>query len=535
MTDLTLAATCAISILVSYFVIVSNSNIHKGLLSYAGFSIVSIAWAFARARITARGADRLAADYRREKFRQYERMDQTSRNSSDIGAFSDLVDSGMGAVRSNYSLLVDTVGATAVTVYGTGVVLFREGNYAAFAACILVNVIVYFGLSRRLAKRRKALVDSRRRERREYLGRRKLTLARFHSREYSAELVADFLAAEQARGREFENALSLAGLVGLIAGRVALAAMFLAEVAGGAAPSYAANVGIYIVFERLYGIVNRLVDSKAEHSDNAASLQEVEEFFAKKTSLAGPEQIPMPPAAAVGGDVRYLGRVGPLAIGWGSRVVIRGPSGVGKTTLMDAMLGVDSTGTPNALAYRRAGRGGARGRPIAPLRFRDDAVFLNQVSVNNTDLVASTLDTLFTIDQLRPEEQDAARALARECLASVRLDQWLESRLAGSFSDPVAGRCSAGEATRICLATTLHRMFSRNRRLLFLDEADRGLDPEVAADLMTTVLTHPRLQDKTVVAISHVCDCVLASIRGKSDRPLTIWEVTPAGVRARTF
>ena len=188
----------------------------------------------------------------------------------------------------------------------------------------------------------------------------------------------------------------------------------------------------------------------------------------------------------------------------GERVAIVGPSGVGKTTLMNMIprfhdptggrVLVDGTPTTQwPLAHLRAGVG----------------VAFQEVFLFNCSIWA---DVLYGRTDSEIEE------VIRACTVTGAHD-FIQKLPVGYASMPSAmgGRFSRGERQRITLA----RAILKSPRILIMDEATSSLDPEAGATVIRSIFE--ALPDSSILLITHD-----PAIWRLADRVI---ELTPEGVR----
>lgn len=173
-----------------------------------------------------------------------------------------------------------------------------------------------------------------------------------------------------------------------------------------------------------------------------------------------------------------------LSIGAGEIAVLLGPSGGGKTTLADMMLGLVSPQSGRVCVGGMAPIGGPDAAARRVVGYVPQESFLFDVSLRE-NLIWAKPDA---------SEDDLWQALAlAEAEEFVRrLPQGLDTATGNRGS-----RLSGGERQRICLA----RALLGQPGLLILDEATNALDPEVELRLLHTI-SHLRGKT-TVLLIAH--------------------------------
>jgi ATP-binding cassette subfamily C protein CydD len=176
-------------------------------------------------------------------------------------------------------------------------------------------------------------------------------------------------------------------------------------------------------------------------------------------------------------------RIGPftLDVPAGKLTVLSGPSGVGKSSLLNALLG---------LVPMSAGELLLDGVPLAPMRLQGQVSWAGQA----TTLLPGTLR-----DNIRLSRPDASDADVASAAAHVGLTALISGRPAGLETpiDPHGSGLSGGERRRIGIA----RAVLRNAPLWLLDEPTADLDTASAAELIALVRTAAK--GRTVLLVTH--------------------------------
>jgi ATP-binding cassette subfamily C protein len=175
-----------------------------------------------------------------------------------------------------------------------------------------------------------------------------------------------------------------------------------------------------------------------------------------------------------------------LHIGAGELIALTGPSGTGKTTLIDLLLG-----------FHQPQRGEIRidGVPLTQIDLVQWRSLIGYVPQELT-LFHDTVAANITLGELRYSDDDVQRALQ----AAGAWD--FVSRLAQGAATIVGERgaaLSGGQRQRIALA----RALLHQPRLLILDEATSALDPDTEKKIIDNVHALVRQRGVTVVAVTH--------------------------------
>lgn len=169
-----------------------------------------------------------------------------------------------------------------------------------------------------------------------------------------------------------------------------------------------------------------------------------------------------------------------LEVERGARVAVIGPSGAGKTTLIEAIAGFRPVEAGRLVWDGRditADPPGAR--PVAML-FQDGNLFPHLTVAQNAGL------------GLRPDLRLNAEQKARVQTALARVG------LAG-MEDRKPGALSGGQQSRAALA----RVLLQDRPLLLLDEPFAALGPALKAEMLDLVAALARESGATLLMISH--------------------------------
>jgi ATP-binding cassette, subfamily C, bacterial len=173
-----------------------------------------------------------------------------------------------------------------------------------------------------------------------------------------------------------------------------------------------------------------------------------------------------------------------LEIPVGKITVLQGPSGAGKTTVIDLLIGLHTA---------QEGRILIGGEPIETI---DIKAWRSQIGYVPQDLVLFHDTVRANIALSDPAVTDA---MIMEALKLAHADGFVSELPQGLDTDvgELGGRLSGGQRQRIALA----RALVNSPKLLILDEVTSALDPDTEADIVANIAD---LSGKyTIVAITH--------------------------------
>lgn len=170
----------------------------------------------------------------------------------------------------------------------------------------------------------------------------------------------------------------------------------------------------------------------------------------------------------------------------GVLAVIRAPSGTGKTTLVEALMGL------RPLWPGMATVDGIDAAWISPLQRREVFAYAPQ----DAQLLSGTVR-----DNLLLAQSDAADEVLREVLAITCLTQVVEGLPKGlaSWVGENGERLSGGERRRLALA----RALLSPAPWLLLDEPTAGLDPALASQILENLTRWIKRRDQGAILITH--------------------------------
>lgn len=218
----------------------------------------------------------------------------------------------------------------------------------------------------------------------------------------------------------------------------------------------------------------------AQYHAAAEGLSAAEEIFSvleTEPRAAGTQEVPKSLRLELEGvTVRHAGRTEPsldgasLVVDEGETVALVGPSGVGKSTLLNVVLGFA------APDEGRVRVGGTDLADLSPERWRERIAWVPQ----RPHLFAGTIAE--NVRLARPEADDSAVAAALRDAGAYDFVTDLPDGAATLLGEDGAG-LSAGQRQRLALA----RAFLADRPVLLLDEPTASLDGETEAGIVEAV------------------------------------------------
>jgi zinc/manganese transport system ATP-binding protein len=221
--------------------------------------------------------------------------------------------------------------------------------------------------------------------------------------------------------------------------------------------------------------------------------------MARPDSFAGPGRESELPVLAEGAGVvvgkRAVWKDVTLSIGSGAFAVVLGPNGVGKSTFLKALLGLQplSTGSLRVL-----------GRPAGEMRHLigyvpQRGIFDQTVRIRGVDMVRMGLDGDRWGVPMPGERSKRARSRVAEVIELVEAD---------AYANRPIGELSGGEQQRLIIAQAMVKA----PKMLLLDEPLDSLDISNQATVASLIQRICRDQGITVVMVAHDVNPILRSL-----------------------
>ncbi|MFF1709909.1 thiol reductant ABC exporter subunit CydD [Streptomyces sp. NPDC058268] len=211
-------------------------------------------------------------------------------------------------------------------------------------------------------------------------------------------------------------------------------------------------------------------------AEGLSAAEEIFEVLEAPVRVTGEAAAPSGTLSVEGVTVRYPGRVSDavsevsFAVEQGETVALVGPSGVGKSTLLDVILGFVEP------AEGRVRVGGVDLAGVAPERWRERIAWVPQ----RPHLYAGSIAE--NVRLARPDADDAAVRDALEAAGAWEFVSVLPGGVETLLGEDGAG-LSAGQRQRLGLA----RAFLADRPVVLLDEPTAALDGETEAGVVEAV------------------------------------------------
>ncbi|MGH9079424.1 MAG: metal ABC transporter ATP-binding protein [Acidimicrobiales bacterium] len=228
--------------------------------------------------------------------------------------------------------------------------------------------------------------------------------------------------------------------------------------------------------------------------------------FHRERARSGPGLSPGPAIRLEEAAVRLGGRTiwsnVTLDVAPGEFVAVLGPNGVGKSTLIKAILGVLPLASGRASVLGRPPGMAAKGIGYLPQRRSFDT----NLRVRGRDIVRLGSDG----DRWGLPFPAGDRLFASRRRERRRIDDVIELVGATAYADRPIGQVSGGEQQRLLIAQAL----VRNPEILLLDEPLDSLDLPTQAGVVRLISEISRTQDIAVVIVAHDVNPIIPYLDG---------------------
>jgi ABC-type transport system involved in cytochrome bd biosynthesis fused ATPase/permease subunit len=214
-----------------------------------------------------------------------------------------------------------------------------------------------------------------------------------------------------------------------------------------------------------------------------------------------------------------------IDFGLGSKILVRGKTGHGKTSLLEGLTGkIDgvtlTTGKPENYYHTTADmyQNIREKLPSSHITIRH---FFKEEE--NNELIMICLQLCFEKDEL------TKLLTALEGKKDSKKGE-IKISILHSFDCEIQEILSGGQKSRLCLATRIYEMKKNDKSILILDEPEQGSDPETIIWVLKNIFKE--FDGKTIVLVSHMCQCQISSLGIKWSNQL---EVTNGLISEKAF
>lgn len=201
-------------------------------------------------------------------------------------------------------------------------------------------------------------------------------------------------------------------------------------------------------------------------------------------------------------------------IGQGSRILIQGPTGGGKTTLVDGIIG-----KLEGVEFND-GQPGNYYHTVADMFQNIREMISVDISIRdyfkeepNDDLIMECLELTFD----RKEIQNIISSLAEKLTDPDT--KWLydfyseqaPTRKITALDVRLDDILSGGQKSRLCLASRCYELIRFQKQMLVMDEPEQGSDSETASRILNRIFT--RFPNVAIICVSHMCQCQIDALR----------------------
>lgn len=237
---------------------------------------------------------------------------------------------------------------------------------------------------------------------------------------------------------------------------------------------------LYVVYQTFTNAIDNLFGFLDWYNDLERQYGEYESLWTNKTFAPLPDQMPYDGSVSIR-DIQVtrpgfsINQLVGLVIKQGDKVLIQGPSGGGKSTFLNALLG-----------------------KIPGLNL--DSSYKPECYLNNwVELYQSIKDNLPTSNitwrDLFFDEKD--NSLINHCLELAKFNKNLLI-----LDQDISNSVSGGEKMRLTIAIQIYRIIKTQRKWIIMDEPEQCSDPPLAYEMIKGILE--AFSDKTFLIVSHL-------------------------------
>ncbi len=201
-------------------------------------------------------------------------------------------------------------------------------------------------------------------------------------------------------------------------------------------------------------------------------------------------------------------------IGQGSRILVQGPTGGGKTTLVDGIIGKQDGVEFND------GMPGNYYHTVADMFQNIREMISVDISIRdyfkeepNDDLIMECLELTFDPSEIQNITSSLAEKLtdpATKWLYDFYAEQ-APTRKITALDVRLDDILSGGQKSRLCLASRCYELIRFQKQMLVMDEPEQGSDAETAVRVLNRIFA--RFPNVAIICVTHMCKCQIAALR----------------------
>lgn len=501
---MTYLAEIAISIMKSYWLLrISKDNTQAAVVLYIVFMAILPIFNNFTSEYRDETIVRIERLFKTDEYKRYDRLSFSSSNKSPVREFNNKLRNASRSIESIFSWGVNQTRGVLSSIISCVMIFWGNEMVLIFLALIVINVVMY---KCRLVKLHSEFFTKRKKfqeQNQEIMNLLTLLLPLFQYKQKSPEYILEkdtILTENQSQinkmWKTIDVTISLTNVFGLaivcyttIDNNVKL--LLLINSLGNFTSSIHGLMNFMNQFQRLESDFNMYQDfwKELEYKTKPREMKLANNITITSVNISrGNFQLRLSPA-----NDR-------LVIKQGSKILVKGPSGHGKSTFINALMGkIDGV----ELLY---------GKP--------ENFFHCYVEMYQT-IKESLPTSQITIRQLFDDEKDDE--LIWECCRICCVDDWLEKfgkenenknedslviniTKSSPLDMKIQEKISGGQKTRLAMATRIHQAKQKKNRgenvILIFDEPEQGSDPEVAYQIINNIMQEFR--NETMYIISHL-------------------------------
>lgn len=257
-------------------------------------------------------------------------------------------------------------------------------------------------------------------------------------------------------------------------------------------------IGSFMEFFNVFN--NSILEYEIYHS-----FWEDQEYKTKLEQCVIPEILTITNINVDRGNFKLCAQNLPFDIVKGDKILVRGPTGHGKSTFLNALLGkIDGLWLLNMNTN------------VSPMSFVDDYVEFYQSITSDMPFSNISIRDLF-YSEMDDSKINSALEICfpydlKDILENLRTNKSKNKSdcANNSFDIHINEIFSGGQCSRLCLAIQVYNMMEHGKSCLILDEMEQGSDPKTAVKVLDNIMKI--FSDKTIIVVSHLCKCQINKI-----------------------